>query len=194
MNVGTKSLLFGVHQFLWHPLTVYRAWVSLYGQPTWRELFCIVIHDIGYFGAPNMDGEEGTRHPELGARIAGRLFGFEYYRLVLHHSRHYVKQTNAENFAFYGYAAAVVKESKLCWADKLSILYDPPWFYMLRGRLSGEIQEYRQKAAQAGFVPLEADDWTWYWWVRDKLITLAQTMDPASVPYMPNGAPHTKGA
>lgn len=57
--VGTRSLLFGVHQFLWHPWTVYRAWRYLYGKPTWREVVCIFLHDLGYFGKPNMDGEEG---------------------------------------------------------------------------------------------------------------------------------------
>ena len=84
MNVGTKSLLFGVHQFIWHPVTVLIAWVSLYGRPTWRELICIIVHDWGYWGAPNMDGEEGERHPEVGAEIALRLFGLEYYELVLY--------------------------------------------------------------------------------------------------------------
>lgn len=29
MNVGTKSLLFGVHQFIWHPITVTLAWHRL---------------------------------------------------------------------------------------------------------------------------------------------------------------------
>lgn len=26
MRIGTKSILFGVHQFIWHPVTVYIAW------------------------------------------------------------------------------------------------------------------------------------------------------------------------
>jgi hypothetical protein len=61
---------------------VYRAWKSLYDHPNWREVICIIIHDWGYWYAPNMDGLEGQRHPELGARIARRLLGDEYGDLV----------------------------------------------------------------------------------------------------------------
>lgn len=174
MKVGTKSLLFGVHQFAWHPWTVYRAWVHLYGRPTWRELLCIIIHDWGYWGAPNMDGEEGTAHPEFGARLAAKLAGAEAGREVLVHSRHYAK-------------LSAQAPSRLCWADKLSILYDPAWFYMLRARLTREIREYRAMAAKGGFIPLTATDWEWFYWVREKLVELARTMDPGAVPYMPNG-------
>lgn len=199
MNVGTRSLLFGVHQFLWHPWTVYRAWLHLYGRPTWRELICIFIHDWGYWGSPNMDGAEGTRHPELGARIAGWLLGPEYHDLVLYHSRHYVRERNlgraASSEALWLldkiYEPVItVEPSRLCWADKLSILYDPPVLYITRARLSGEIREYRALAARlrgGDGIPLTASDWTWFYWVRGKLVKLARTMDPASCPYMQGG-------
>jgi hypothetical protein len=29
MGVGTKSLLIGVHELLWHPITVYLGWCRL---------------------------------------------------------------------------------------------------------------------------------------------------------------------
>lgn len=166
LPVGRRSLLWGVHQFLWHPITVARAWIALYGRwPTWREAVCIVIHDWGYWFTSNMDGEEGERHPEFGARIAGRLFGRKYHDLVLYHSRHYVKRENERRtrwaelknacLAAIGKTSirmepAMVKPSPLCWADKLSICYDPPWFYLLRARLSGEIKEYRQNRPETG--------------------------------------------
>ena len=86
MRVGTKSLLFGVHQFLWHPVTVILAWRKLYGWPSARETVCILVHDGGYWKAADMDGEWGMNHPELGAKIAGSLFGDTYYDLVLLHS------------------------------------------------------------------------------------------------------------
>lgn len=150
--VGTRSVLWGVHQFLWHPYTVYRAWVALYGRPTWREAVCILIHDWGYWGSPNMDGPEGERHPELGARLAGGLFGPAYHDLVLFHSRHYAKR-------------AGMTPSALCWPDKLSHLYEPPWWYLFRARLSGEITEYRQRAALSGaipFIPPDKPDAFWF--------------------------------
>jgi hypothetical protein len=84
MKPGTKSLLFGVHQFILHPIFVALAYWHLYGFP-WdpRLWLAILVHDWGYWGKPNMDGPEGEKHVELGAAIMGRLFdrgiaGFEY--------------------------------------------------------------------------------------------------------------------
>ena len=75
MKTGTKSLLFGVHQFIWHPVTVLIAWIWLYKRfPSWRELICMFVHDWGYWGKTNMDDEDGEKHPELGANIALKLF------------------------------------------------------------------------------------------------------------------------
>lgn len=85
MKVGTKSVLFGVHQFLIHPWFVAWAWWKLYGFPADPRLwFAFFVHDLGYFGKPNMDGPEGERHVELGARIMHRLFdrgnsGYEWF-------------------------------------------------------------------------------------------------------------------
>jgi len=179
MNIGTKSLLFGVHQFIWHPLTVLIAWVSLYGRPSLNELICIIVHDWGYWGKPNMDGEEGESHPEVGARIAGRLLddwngcvrSHKYHNLVLYHSRHYARNAAAE-------------PSKLCWADKLSILYEPWWLYLPRAWASGELQEYRTIAAGTGFVPLSTSHREWYAWLQDRLLTLGKEKRGDVVPYM----------
>lgn len=155
MKIGTKSLLFGVHHFLWHPITVLIAWIKLYGIPSFKELFCIFIHDIGYFRKNDIDGDEGIYHPELGASIANKLFGREYYELCLYHSRSYANLSDAI-------------PSKLCWADKLSIRYDPCWFYLFRARLSGELREYRNKFADLGFVPLTWSDKDWFYWLRSQ--------------------------
>ena len=76
----------------------------------------------------------GMNHPELGAKIAGSLFGDAYYDLVLLHSWRLARKLGAT-------------PSKLCWADKASILFEPEWFYLLRARASGELAEYRDKAA-----------------------------------------------
>lgn len=85
MKVGTRSILFGVHQFMIHPLFVAAAWWRLYGFPWDPRLWvAFVVHDLGYVGKPNMDGPEGERHVELGARIVHWLFdrgitGYEYH-------------------------------------------------------------------------------------------------------------------
>jgi|WetSurMetagenome_2_1015567.scaffolds.fasta_scaffold00003_170 hypothetical protein len=70
MKIGTKSILFGAHCFLIHPLFVLLAWWKLYGFP-WdpRLWIAFFVHDLGYWGKPNMDGPEGETHPDLGAKI-----------------------------------------------------------------------------------------------------------------------------
>ena len=171
MKTGTKSLLFGVHQVLWHPLTVFLAWMSLYGWPNWKDIICIIIHDWGYWQSPNMDGAEGEKHPEFAARLAGMLFGETYRDLCLLHSRHYSRQLIRE-------------PSKLCWADKLSALYEPTWFYLFRARLSGELFEYRKVAAEGGFFPLSSTDKEWFIWVRARLIKIGREQKGDAVPYV----------
>lgn len=166
---GRKSLLFGVHQFFWHPWTVYKAWVFLYGRPSFKEIICIFIHDWGYWNCPNMDDEQGQKHPELGAYLAKVFLGEKYYWLVLLHSRHYSQMFNYE-------------PSKLCWADKLSILYDPKPFYLFRARLSGEIKEYRNLATH--WIPLSEPDGVWFDWIKEKFIKLAKEKKADAVPYM----------
>lgn len=170
MKTGTKSVLFGVHQFAWHPLTVWLAWIWLYRKPpTWRETVCIVIHDWGYWGKACMDDEEGEKHPEVGARIAGALFGQEFHDLCLYHSRHYARNAGME-------------PSKLCWADKLSIVFEAWWLYLPRAIASGELAEYRKAAA--GFLPEGASNRVWFRWVRDRLATLGREKRGNAVPYV----------
>lgn len=148
MNVGTKSILFGVHQFLWHPWTVGRAWRHIHGRwPSLNKWICIFVHDLGYWGCPNMDGAEGKEHPVKGAMLASKLVSWaarlrgksrrgswsvaaESYWFTLGHSTHYANK----------HLGGVVSDLYL--ADKASILFDPPWFYLLRGWLSGEVAEY----------------------------------------------------
>ena len=158
LAIGKKSLLFGVHQFLWHPYTVYRAWKHLYGTPNFKELVCIFIHDWGYWICTDIDGETGIRHPELGAKIAGKLFGQKYYELVLYHSRYCAKEAGQS-------------PSKLCWADKLSIRYEPRWWYLFRARLSGEIKEFRKNAVD--YIPFEAKDSEWFEWLKVNFIKVS---------------------
>ncbi|MFZ3132684.1 MAG: hypothetical protein WA125_16685 [Desulfosporosinus sp.] len=169
MKVGRKSLLFGVHQFLWHPITVLAAWWYLYGRPSWKEIVCIIIHDWGYWFASNMDGPEGEYHPELAAKLAGKWLGPEYLDLCLYHSRHYARNVGVE-------------PSKLCWADKLSIKYEPWWLYLPRAWASGELKEYRQVAAD--FIPLSASNKVWYTWVQDRLLKLGIEKKGNAVPYV----------
>lgn len=127
--VGTKSVLFGAHCFFTHTVFVAIAWIKLYGFPFDRKIWlAFVVHDLGYWGKPNMDGEEGETHPELGAKIMG-YFGKEWHDFSLYHSRYYAKR-NGANY------------SKLCVADKLAFCIEPYWLYITKATLTGEIHEY----------------------------------------------------
>jgi hypothetical protein len=157
VKLGTRSLLFGVHAFWWHPVTVYRAWLHLYGRrPTLVETFCIFVHDFGYWGCGTMDGRDGLLHPMRGSWIARRIFGEKAGDLVLYHSRNFAQLVGRE-------------PSALCWPDKLSIVYDPVWFYLIRARLSGEIREYHLNAIKVGFVPWWSTQRDWLTKLRGHL-------------------------
>lgn len=175
MKMGTRSVLFGVHQFLWHPWTVARAWRHIYGRwPNFDEWICIACHDTpGYWGCPNMDGEEGRRHPERGAEIAERLV-YLWYRLRGHPrivSRLYAAEAFDRTIAHSSHYARMrgMKPSALYLPDKASILFEPRWFYLLRARLSGEIYEYLGNSPFADIRPTESAINFWYLWYRENV-------------------------
>jgi len=173
MKIGTKSALYGAHAFWLHPFFVFLAWWKLYGFPWDPRLWvAFFVHDLGYWGKPNMDGEEGERHPEWGARMMTSLFDHIYRlcpspsdprmpeylwlgdwgRLVLYHSRFYAK-------------LAGVKPSRFCFADKMAICLTPWWVYRWTAGLTGEIREYREDAANPskGWAnKQECSDREWY--------------------------------
>jgi hypothetical protein len=133
MKTGTKSLLFGCHQFVLHPIFVLWAWIKLYDWPNWKELICIIIHDWGYWGCGNMDDKNGENHPWFAAVWAREFLDTvntsRYFWLCLLHSRFLAKRAGNQ-------------PSKLCWADKLGTALMPVWLWVCLGTLSGEINEY----------------------------------------------------
>lgn len=135
LPVGSKSLFFGAHQFIIHPAFVFLAWWKLYGFPYDPRLWiAFFVHDLGYWGKPNMDGPEGESHVIFGARLMGNLFGPQWGQFCLAHSRSYAK-------TFYNN-----KPSRLCYADKLAMTLEPWWLYLPRAWASGELKEYVAKA------------------------------------------------
>lgn len=137
LSIGTRSVLFGAHCFFLHPWFVAAAWTKLYGFPFDPRLwFAFFLHDIGYFGKPNMDGPEGERHVEFGASIMYVLFDSgdtRWHDLCLYHSRHYAKMFGA-------------KPSRLCFADKLAFCYQIKPLYLFMTKLTGELDEYLTNA------------------------------------------------
>ena len=147
MKLGTKTVLFGTHSPLIHTWMVALAWRRLYGFPWDPRLWvAFVVHDLGYWGKPNLDGPEGTTHPQLGARIMWRLFGPDWYDFCLLHSRHYARMLDRPT-------------SPLCRADKLALAVTPRWLYLGLARLSGEVWEYLETAKEAGFSDATVESW-----------------------------------
>lgn len=177
MKVGTKSVLFGAHQFLIHPWFVAWAWWKLYGFPWDPRLWvAFFVHDLGYFGKPNMDGPEGERHVEFGAAVMGLLFGMKWRDFCLYHSRFYAKR-DGKQF------------SRLCVADKLAIVLTPAWLYLPMARATGELYEYMALANKRVAANLQSDDARkWYEGVRDYLARwVAEHMDGREDKWTPAG-------
>ena len=176
--VGTRSLLVGAHAFWLHPWFVAFAWWKLYefrvvecpSSGVRTSLFdprlwvCFIVHDIGYWKSPNMDGPEGELHPKLGAWIAHWLLDWgrmgRWCHFVLYHSRFLSKRDG-------------IRPSLLCHAVKAAIWLTPSWLYIPMARLSGEIKEYRDRGTrpensygwdQARTV--RDTDWQWHRKVR----------------------------
>lgn len=173
MTRGTKSILFGVHQFVWHPITVYLGWLYLYRKfPSFWMTVAIIIHDWGYWGCEKMDDEKGEQHPVKAARLIFALVdifspsgeAMYWFAIVKYHSRYLAAQ--------YG-----VPPTALCWADKASMKFDPAWFYLLRAWLSGELAEYRANAV--GKISADASAWQWFYWCRAKCVKYAKEQTPA---------------
>ncbi len=148
MKIGPKSVLFGVHQFVWHPVTVALAWKRVHRRwPNWKELIAIAMHDLGYIGCSDMDGESGSVHPSRSCL----LWWTAAYRIAkLIPSKHQAAfDAIASDISdlIEGHSGKHCKDlglipSDLYLPDKVSVLYDPDWFYLLRSWLTGEIHEY----------------------------------------------------
>ena len=157
MKIGTKSVLYGAHCFFLHPWFVAKAWNDLYGFPWDPRLWvAFFVHDLGYWGKPNMDGEEGELHPYFGAEVMGWLFGKEWYDFSLYHSRFLAKRNGAQF-------------SKLCVADKLAIAITPSWLYIPMVKATGELAEYMKDAERNsnGDIEVQDDPYVWHAKVQD---------------------------
>lgn len=171
MKIGTKSVLFGAHCFFLHPFFVAWGWWKLYGFPTQPWLWiAFFVHDLGYVGKENMDGEEGEWHPLFGAHLLYWIQGLWCFlrQPVFYHENftvplrwwhlkrrwmtgqllpHSMTPVIWGNEVYYHSRFLSkhygVTPSRLCWADKLAAALTPWWLYVPMCRVTGEIQEYR---------------------------------------------------
>jgi hypothetical protein len=133
VRIGTKVIPIGMSAVPSSESTLRLAYfTSLWDPRLWIAFF---IHDLGYWGKPNMDGPEGEKHPEWAARVMGQMFGEPWGSLCLYHSRFYAKLDHAA-------------PSPLCFADKLAICYLPDWLYMKMIFATGEVHEYMRESGR----------------------------------------------
>lgn len=183
MKIGTKTILFGIHQFLLHPLTlaycwgIMYSWVELLNPNLWLTFF---VHDIGYWGKPNLDGKEGESHPEVGARIMERVAGWEWGMFTRYHSRFYAKR-------------AGLPHSCLCQPDKLTYVITPRWLYKLLSHASGEVHEYmsvelhekKYEYMIATYGQYRTSFNQWHAGVRDYMLHWILANEDSEAPYKP---------
>ncbi len=114
MKQGTWSVLAGCHSPV-HSLFVLVAWLKLYHRlPTFWQIVCIFLHDIGHWGKDYLDNyDEKKRHAELGAKVAGHLFGQKGFEFISGHNAYNGNQ-----------------RSKLYIPDKYSWVIAPVWWLM----------------------------------------------------------------
>lgn len=152
MRIGTKSLLFGAHQIVLHPIILAISWCKLYGFPFDPRLWlCFLVHDWGYWGKPNMDGPEGEEHPVFGSDIVRKICGQKWGDFCLYHSRWYSSK-HGKQF------------SKLCVADKYAIVITPSWLYLPMVKATGELREYMGLDRENKYKEMGFDESTPYKW------------------------------
>ena len=151
MRIGTKSLLFGSHQFILHPLMVMIGWRYCYGRwpRDWRIYVACVVHDWGYHAlrCEHMDDTHGQLHPAYGRWLMNRWFGRTWGDFTAGHSRYYAQTVG-------------IPVSPLMRADKMATVLLPWFIYLPLVILSGEAREYIQYHHEKTGAP--ATLWGWY--------------------------------
>jgi len=185
MRLGTRSVLFGIHQPLWHGPTVWAAYHKLYGREAFSMpvIVACFVHDLGYFSCKSMDGPDGVEHPRLGARIMHRLFDKPCDKCECARALGYWEDLRHDykwhDFALYHSRSMAVKDkaprfSKLCVADKLALSMTPWWFYIPIATLTGEIKEYMAAAVSSGHLSNLAGKYEWFVWGTAHMQTWAE--------------------
>lgn len=177
MKMGTRSLLFGAHQFLIHPALVLAGWFKIYGfraveykahpdsdtirvritsPMLWAAAF---FHDLGYFGLSDMDGHEGQMHPIL----SGMMFGV-FCDIIGVSNRHswswFVETHSRHTWNWYReFSVPELEMSPLAHADKMATVLFPSWAYIAMVRATGEIREYqstKRHSSDGGYLSYDS--------------------------------------
>jgi hypothetical protein len=176
MPVGTRTLLFGCHQFIIHPVFVLLASWRLFGlryMMNWREWLAAFVHDWGYWGCADIDGIDGAHHPirSVSGTIVSRILGTYMDITTAYNLRHYIQRhswfaiTKIYMESIYGVPEPFL--SRLYYSDKLGSAMVPSWLWATQAWLTGEGVEYLQNShhkydALRGLSTEECQAASWY--------------------------------
>lgn len=169
MNVGTKSVLFGVHQFILHPVLLAIGWWKAYGTKP------VEIGTTQRWVETRLRDGAVYRRP-VNQVVHASLFRPALWVAFFVHDLGYVGKPNmdgpeGETHPEFGarimrslfgepwgdlvllhsryYSAKLGRPlSPLCFADKWVIVLEPAWLYIPRVWLSGELAEFMANAAK----------------------------------------------
>lgn len=123
---GIGCLIFGYHNFIFHPLTLYLSYIDRYKKlPSFEWVLCFIFHDVGYafIDMKNIrDGKEN--HPIYGAYIIKTLIGDYWADICIRHSREFCNNENVSDLAYI---------------DKDSTRFHPIEFAIIQCFISGEL-------------------------------------------------------
>lgn len=170
MRIGTKSVLFGAHQFLIHPLVLALSWWKLYG---FSEVW--IGTRVRYLTLPGPGTDRGP-WPFQWA-VTASLRDYRLWLAFFLHDIGYLGKPNMDgpegeshpekgaalmrrwfgdawgDFCLFHsryYAKRAGRNpSVLCRADKLAIALEPSWLYLPRVWASGELTEYLTQSRAA---------------------------------------------
>lgn len=181
MKIGTKSVLFGVHQFALHPVIIAIGWWKEYRFQRVRIGQRLVPRSVrvgrdGFYRFPEQrDVYTWLLDPRLWVAFVVHDIGYlgkpnmdgpegeTHPEVGARIMRRLFGEPWGELVLLHSryYSKRLGKPvSALCFADKWAIILEPSWLYLPRVWATGELAEFRTNARKRAHVRTEADPLT----------------------------------
>jgi hypothetical protein len=179
MKIGTKSVLFGAHQFILHPLLLIVGWWQEYGASRVLIGYRMVWEEV------RLNKRESLRRL-VQRSVRASIWDPRLWVAFIVHDLGYLGKPNMdgpEGETHPEFGAAVMRRlfgepwgefvlthsryyakrlnrpvSPLCMADKRVIIIEPWWLYLPRVWATGELAEFMAVAQRRATAPIEPGD------------------------------------